>query len=1322
MDYNFLQGGGDMGELIRSRDWSSTSIGHPKTWPQPLKTMVSVMLNNPFGMYIAWGKEFIQIYNDGYRPILGTTKHPHALGISSKTTFSEVWHIIGSMFDGVMNGEAVGFPDFMLPLDRNGYVETCYFDFAYSPIPLESGEVGGVLVTVIETTAKKKAEDDLKDSKHELEFVLDAAQLGTFDYNPIIDKFSGNTRLKRWFGLPSHEQIELPYAINVIANEDRERVTKAIQEVLDFSSGGNYDIEYSFINPISQERIIVHAKGKAWFNEQNVAYRLNGTVEDVTNKVLAREKIKEGERSLRLMILQAPFAIAIFRGTDYRIEIANKFALEIWGRTEEQVLNIPLFEAKPELQSQGIKEIIDNVLDTGNRFATSEMPVKVIRNNILETVYLNFSFEALYDANHNINGIMAVGIEVTPQVEARKKVEENEQSLRSLVESAPFPIAVYTGEEMRISLANQSIIDVWGKGNDVINKLYSDILPELQNQKIFEQVRGVLHSGTPFHAKNQRVDLEINNVLKTFYFNYSFTPIADINGNVYAVMNTAAEVTELNEVKQKVETALSEIKLFKFMADTAADPFILMDGDGHFVYLNQSALNKWGYSEQEISNLKVPDVDIIYDDKKYKEAFKRAKSEILPPFETMHKNKQGIIYPVEINMGSVQVDNKYMLFAIARDISERKKAEKDVIDAYQRVEESEKRFRNSVMQAPLAISIFRGSENITEMVNDHYLRLIDKTEDQFVGKPLFEVLPHVEESLSPIITDIYKTGIPFYGNEFPVKLNLHGTLETSYFNFVYHPLKENDVITGIMVVATEVTETVKAKHIIEENEEKLNLIIEASELGVFDANLISGDITVSERCYKILGFPGENNLTHEDLITNLHPDDLPERKKAFEKAFISGNLHYQARALWKDQSLHWIDAKGKVFYDAENRPERLLGTVRDITEERNFHQQLLEREEKFRLLADSMPQFVWTSDPEGELNYFNQSVYDYSGLTPEKIAKDGWLQIVHPDDREENIKVWKHSIKTGNNFLFEHRFRNLHGDYRWQLSRAIPQKDTEGEIKMWVGTSTDIQDQKMFSAKLENMVQLRTNELQQKNIDLEEMNKELQSFVYISSHDLQEPLRKIQTFASRILETEYTSLTSRAKNDFNKIDKSAFRMQRLIQDLLAYSRTKVEEINFETVDLIDVIEDVKETLSEELNNNDVKFQLSVNCEVKIIPVQFKQIIHNLISNSIKFAKKEQQILIEINCEKVLGRNTNFKTLNEDQFYCHISFSDNGIGFEKQYSEKIFEVFQRLHSNDEYSGTGIGLAIVKKIIENHNGFIFANSATNEGATFHIYIPE
>jgi len=248
----------------------------------------------------------------------------------------------------------------------------------------------------------------------------------------------------------------------------------------------------------------------------------------------------------------------------------------------------------------------------------------------------------------------------------------------------------------------------------------------------------------------------------------------------------------------------------------------------------------------------------------------------------------------------------------------------------------------------------------------------------------------------------------------------------------------------------------------------------------------------------------------------------------------------------------------------------------------------------------------------------------------------------------------------------------------------------------------------------------RTKELGQKNDELERMNKELQSFAYISSHDLQEPLRKIQTFSSRIIDKEYQNLSDGGKDYFNRMQESARRMQVLIDDLLAYSRTNTEDRNFEKTDLQKIIEEVKEDLVLELQQKNAIIEIGPMCDVHIIPFQFRQLMQNLITNSLKFSKADEHPYIKISCETVDG-----DAVNNHKFiatkYCHITVKDNGIGFEPEYNEKIFEVFQRLHAKQQYKGTGIGLAIVKKIIENHNGIITAKGELNIGATFDIYIP-
>lgn len=1203
----FLTGGGEMGELIRSKDWSKTSLGTPDAWPQSLRTTLSIILNSKFPMFLWWGEELTSFYNDAYRPSLGIEgKHPNILGQKAEEAWSEIWPTIHPLIKQVLAGEGATWSENQLiPIYRNGKLEDVYWTFSYSPVFDESEKIAGVLVICNETTEN--------------------------------------------------------------------------------------------VNSI--------------------------------------KKLEESNSRFLNNIIQAPTAMCVLRGKNHVVEIANDLMLEIWGKSKEEVINKPIFEGMPEAKGQGFEVLLDKVYETGEKFTANERPVQLPRNGKSETIYINFVYEALKEHDGTISGIVAIAIEVTAQVLSRAKIEESEHKVRALVENAPFAIAVYTGEEMIVELANESIIDIWGKGKDVIGKPFTEVLPELTNQLVFEQIKNVYKTGKYFHTENTPLDLMIDGKLGTYYFNYGFTPLYDLKGNIYGVMNTGVDLTDLNLAKRKIE-------------------------------------------------------------------------------------------------------------------------------------ESDKRFRNTVKQAPVGMTILRGPKYMVEMANEAYLKLFDREEADFVGRPLFDSLPEVKETVSSLLNSVLNTGIPYHGNEVPIPVNRYGKLNVDYFDFLYYPLKEeNGEISGIIVTVTEVTEKVESRKKIEQNEERLNIIVESSELGTWELNVKTKEVSYSKRYLEIIGgYKGEIELTHEQLLRHLHPDDMPIREKAFKEAITTGFLNYEARLIWNDKSIHWMEGKGKVFYDADHKPERLLGTIRDTTEEKKHQQELEESEQKFRLLASSMPQHIWTSDTEGNLNYFNQSVYDYSGLTPEQINEEGWLQIVHPDDTEENMKVWMKSIATGKDFLFEHRFKRHDGEYRWQLSRATPQIDENGKIQMWVGTSTDIQDQKTFTSELEKQVKERTKELsqineslekseeryhlmveevqdyailylnhlgivenwnlgaqkingykaeeiigkdfsvfytesdkesglpqkllkraiqegkavqegwrirkngslfwanvvitavrnkkkeligfskvthdltekkkaddklklnglelQQKNIELEKMNKELQSFTYISSHDLQEPLRKIQTFASLIMEKESHNLSDSGKDKFKRMQNAAQRMQALINDLLSYSRTNIQEIKFEKTDLNQIIKEVKEDLREELEQKNALIENDEICDeisIDIIPFQFRQLIYNLISNSIKFSKPDTSLHIKIKCEIAKGDTFSNDKLSGETEYCHIGISDNGIGFEQEYGEKIFEVFQRLHGRSEYAGTGIGLAIVKKIVENHNGIITAEGKHNEGATFDIYIP-
>jgi two-component system, chemotaxis family, CheB/CheR fusion protein len=281
--------------------------------------------------------------------------------------------------------------------------------------------------------------------------------------------------------------------------------------------------------------------------------------------------------------------------------------------------------------------------------------------------------------------------------------------------------------------------------------------------------------------------------------------------------------------------------------------------------------------------------------------------------------------------------------------------------------------------------------------------------------------------------------------------------------------------------------------------------------------------------------------------------------------------------------------------------------------------------------------------------------------------------------------------------------------------RVARQKAADGKIKK------DILGHQLDKLYLEKEVKGRTKELEQKNIELETANKDLVSFTYISSHDLQEPLRKIQNFASSIQKNEEKNLSDSGKKYLGRMIHTANRMRFLIEDLLSYSRTKSDDRVFESIDVTFLINEVKNDFEDVIQDKNAVIEATDLCKVEVIPFQFRQLFHNLISNSLKFAKPEVPTHIIIKSRIGLGSTLKEERLLPEKKYCHIVFTDNGIGFEPQYNNRIFEVFQRLHAVHEFPGTGIGLAICKRIVENHNGYITATGELNKGARFDIYIP-
>src|SRR5688572_7035268 len=345
----------------------------------------------------------------------------------------------------------------------------------------------------------------------------------------------------------------------------------------------------------------------------------------------------------------------------------------------------------------------------------------------------------------------------------------------------------------------------------------------------------------------------------------------------------------------------------------------------------------------------------------------------------------------------------------------------------------------------------------------------------------------------------------------------------------------------------------------------------------------------------------------------------------------------------------------------------------------------------YRMLVENITEGALTLSEDGLIVYTNNYFHEIISIPYEQVIGKYIFNFIHTDSKETFnelfIKGLAGQSKGEINFMSANKIIPVYVS----LTSLYPTLQTVGMI------ITDLTEKKKQELELEA-----------KNAELEKMNKELQAFAYISSHDLQEPLRKIQTFATRIMERELDNLSDNAKEQFTRMQIAAKRMQTLIDDLLAYSRTNSFERKFENTDLNKIVEEVKDDLKEDLRLKNAIIETTEMCEANVIPFQFRQLMHNLIGNSLKFSNPNQPPHIKIKSQIAKGIEFNNESLLPQNKYCHISIIDNGIGFERQYSEKIFEVFQRLHGKNEYNGIGIGLSIVKKIVENHNGIITAKS--------------
>ncbi|HSN59789.1 MAG TPA: PAS domain S-box protein, partial [Ferruginibacter sp.] len=344
--------------------------------------------------------------------------------------------------------------------------------------------------------------------------------------------------------------------------------------------------------------------------------------------------------------------------------------------------------------------------------------------------------------------------------------------------------------------------------------------------------------------------------------------------------------------------------------------------------------------------------------------------------------------------------NVMYLIHSPQNVTELIKLQDREIAAIEAIKNQQKQLYSTFMQAPVGIAIFKGPTFVVDLINPPLCDLYGKTCDELMGKPIFDTLSHAKGvGFEELLENVMKTGEGFKGTSLAVPLMRNAVLETVHLNFVYEPFREADgTITGVIAIATEVTELVNAKNKIEEAEARARLAVDAVGLGTFYLDLISGDMVTSDLFAKIFGFV--KPVSRTEYITVIHPDDMPQRQEAHKQALITGSLLYEARVIWKDESVHWIRVEGKVYYDADNKAEKILGTLLDITEQKKAK----EEQRKLISLVDNSVDLMSILNLNGINAYINEAGRNLLGFENEEQVSQIPVKELHAPEHFKQVE------------------------------------------------------------------------------------------------------------------------------------------------------------------------------------------------------------------------------------------------------------------------------------------------------------------------------
>ncbi len=782
-----------------------------------------------------------------------------------------------------------------------------------------------------------------------------------------------------------------------------------------------------------------------------------------------------------------------------------------------------------------------------------------------------------------------------------------------------------------------------------------------------------------------------------------FKPAVNDKGKIIGAFISAIDSTAA--VMAQRELKESE-KKYKFLFENNPSPMLIWDfKTRQIIDCNEEALLLYGYTRDEFLQLDITrirpeeDIEILNKYTASEEIYGEVHHRIW-----RHKKKNGEIRMVEVHGHLVTYNKRRVSIAQITDVTEKIKAQKQIKD-------SEERFRVLFYNSPMPIWVYDIATlkivDVNERAIDHY----GYSRDEFLGMTINDIKPHeelerVEKFRDEIENGTERINFGIFTQLKKDKTRIKADVSGNKLSFLGKDC--------MVIVSNDVTERENVLAKLKEKEERLLSAQRIAKLGYWQTIPGSNHLFWSDMVYDIWGVDKSiTSVSMEFFKNSLHPDDVDAFAREHELVFAGKKDHdLEHRIVLKDGSVKWVHEKGKIVKNPDGEMVLFEGTVQDITIEKELSLSLQKSNERFERVAEATNDIIWEWDMINRQLLRGKEfrkLFGANDTLPADKPEVSSLNI-HPDDLPKVVKSVNEALANKEQIKWESEYRFLKADecYMYVLDRGFIIRDENGNAIRMVGAMTDITDRKNYEESLKRL----NDELGKANKDLAISNAELEQFAYIASHDLQEPLRMVSSFLTQIEKNYGEMLDEKGKKYIYFAVDGASRMRQIILDLLEYSRVGRLESNKEVVDFRELVNEVLILQRRQIEDTGAIIEVGELPVIETFKTPLRQILQNLVGNSLRFNKKnqtEEPLTIEI-CSKDNG--------------CHWLFSvkDSGIGIHPAYFERIFVIFQRLHNKEDYPGTGMGLAITKKIVESLGGEIWVESEVNKGSIFYFTLPK